>query len=192
MDGVTEMTDHLGGCYPEGDANLIMHDVWGWLIVEYDVKSCIDVGCGYGHALDFIEKLNVSSEGVDGYEPAVAGKICGSPVYSHDYTLGDYPKADETKWDLAWSGEFLEHVEERYLPHIMHTFKACKHVCATHAEPGQIGFHHVNCQTTDYWVTQFEKYGFAFDEGNTKKLRQTDRWHTGWGRRTLMLFHNEN
>lgn len=184
--------DHLGGCYPEGDANTIMHDVWGWLAVEYQVKRFLDVGCGYGHALQFMGNYDMHVEGVDGYLPAIENKVCGAGINIHDYTKGKFRKADEERWDLAWSAEFLEHIEEPYIPDVMHTFQACKHVCATHGEPGQIGHHHVNCQTTGYWVRQFYQYGFYYDHKATVKLRKTDRWKAGWGRRTLMVFHNLN
>jgi hypothetical protein len=190
MDGTTEMSDHLGGCYPEGDANTIMHDVWGWLLVEYDIKSMVDVGCGYGHALEWFSRHLVSSEGVDGFPPAVEQNVSGTPCYLHDFTQGQYAAATSKKWDLGWCAEFVEHIEEQFIPNYMHTLQSCKHACITHAEPGQIGFHHVNCQTRDYWVKVFQKYGFVYDEGNSHKLRTTNRWNAGWGRKSLLLFHN--
>lgn len=183
--------EHLGGCYPEGDGNTSMKDVWGWLAVEYNLQSLVDVGCGYGHAMQFFEDYMISCEGVEGYQPAIYGKVCRSPILDHDYTNGKLPEAKTRQWNLAWCAEVLEHIEEQYLPNLMHTFKACEHVCATHALPNQHGHHHVNCQTTDYWVNQFQQIGFEYDSANTDKLRLSDRWSAPWGRKTLMLFHRK-
>lgn len=182
--------DHLGGCYPTGDANTTMQDVWGWLMVQYNIKSMLDIGCGYGYTAKYFEQFLVHCTGVDGYTPAIENKMCGSHIEEHDYTLGELELANHNRWDLGWCAEVVEHIEEQYLPNLMHTFKACDHVCITHAVPGQAGHHHVNCQTSEYWIDRFTESGFVYDEKTTQLLRQTDRWKTQWGRPTLMMFHS--
>lgn len=184
--------NELGGCYPCGDGNTIMRDVFGWLMVECEVKSMIDVGCGYGHNLQMFEEHLINCVGVEPYPPAVEGKVCGSPIIPHDYRTGPLPEAEDHLWDLGICMEVLEHIDEKFLPYVMRTFQSCKFVCATHAFPGQEGHHHVNCQDTDYWVAKFKEYGFRFDPEATKKLRATDRWKAPWGRRSLMFFRNES
>jgi SAM-dependent methyltransferase len=182
--------EYLGGCYPAGDSNTIMIDVWGWLMVEYEINSVLDVGCGYGHAIKWFEEFPINCVGVDGYVPAVQNKICRNNLHLHDYTSGNFNTS--FNFDLGWSSEFLEHIEEKYIVYVFDSFLKCKHVCITHAYPEQIGFHHVNCQTDEYWIGKFKDHNFCFDATNSQKLRKTDRWNAPWGRKSLMLFHNEN
>ncbi len=42
----------------------------------------------------------------------------------------------------------------------------------TFAEPGQTGWHHVNCQPAEYWIEKVTPLGFRFDEELTKSARQ--------------------
>lgn len=178
---------HLGGAYPEGDANTIMPDVWGYLLVKHDIKSVIDLGCGFGHAIRWFADHGLCTvAGIDGWSEAIDGNLVPGAAVRHDFTTGPAPIA--RPFDLAWSAEFLEHVEERYLPHIMATMRLARLACVTHAEPGQAGHHHVNCQTTEYWVDRFAEYGFAHLPEETAILRRTDRWRATWGRRTLTMF----
>lgn len=184
---MNENKSHLGGCYSIGDANTIMPDVWGWLTVNYNIKSILDVGCGYGHSMVWFEKFMIDCIGIDGFEAAINNRVCSSPIILHDYNTGNLNLSKQ--FDLGWSSEFLEHVDEKYLPFVFDTFLKCNHVCMTHAWPNQDGYHHVNCQSDEYWVETFVQNGFLFDTDNTKKLRLTDRWSAGWGRNSLMLFH---
>lgn len=178
------MNEHLGGCYPEGDGNTTMEDVWGYLLVRYEVKSVLDLGCGYGHALHwFASKGLCQIKGIEGFPEAVEKSLVPGHVILHDFTTGPAPIAQP--FDLCWSAEFLEHVEERYIPNYMPAFQLARRVIVTHGEPGQAGHHHVCLHTTDWWVKKFAEYGFEHDAEETALLRRTDRWRAGWGRRTL-------
>jgi SAM-dependent methyltransferase len=178
---------HLGGSYQEGDSNTIMVDVWGYLLVKYEIKSVIDIGCGFGHALQWFAQNGLCAiKGVEGWPEAVEKNLVKGSIVQHDFREGPAPIAQA--FDLAWSAEFLEHVEERFLPNVMPLFRMARYACVTHAEPGQGGFHHVNCQGDEYWVRKFAEYGFRHDESETALLRRTDRWRAGWGRRSLMFF----
>lgn len=182
---------HLGGAYPEGDGNTWMPDVWGYLIVKYNVKTVLDIGCGYGHAMKWFSEFLVHAVGIEGDPNAVNGTKLPGHSFLHDFTLGRPPERIIKRadlFDLAWSAEFLEHVEERFIQNYMDAFRQCRFACVTHAEPGQVGHHHVNCQTDDYWIHQFAQAGFIHDPKETEILRRTDRWKAGWGRRTLMFF----
>ena len=68
------------------------------------------------------------------------------------------------------------------------TIRLGRYACVTHAEPGQNGHHHVNCQTTDYWIKVFAEHGFEHIAEETRMFRLTDRWRATWGRRTLTMF----
>lgn len=178
---------HLGGAYEQGDSNTICTDIWGYLLVRYEVKSVLDVGCAYGHALQWFSSNGLCEiKGIEGMREYVEKSLVPGHVLEHDFTAGPAPLTQP--FDLAWSAEFVEHVEEKYIPNYMAAFRLAKRVVITHAEPGQDGHHHVNCQNDSYWIQKFSEYGFNFDFEESSLLRRTDRWRSGWGRRSMMSF----
>lgn len=178
---------HLGGAIETGDSNTIMPDVWGYLLVKYAPTTVLDLGCGFGHALEWFKKNGLCNiVGVEGWDEAIAKSVVPEAIVKHDFSKGPAPIG--TPFDLVWSAEFLEHVDEKYLPNVMAAMHLGRYACVTHAEPGQYGHHHVNCQTTDYWIDVFHQYGFHHMAEETQLLRRTDRWRATWGRRTLTMF----
>lgn len=161
---IDEKSPHLGGYIPGGDPATYFPELWEWLVREKGVKSVIDVGCGEGQALRFFEELGCRISGVDGIEQD------HPRIYAHDYTQG--PLAIRDPFDLVWSCEFVEHVEERYLPNFLTTFQCANAVLMTHADPGQPGHHHVNCQPASYWKGTMASAGFRFDEDFTREARE--------------------
>lgn len=184
------MKAHLGGAYEGGDANTITEDCWGYLLVKYNVKSVLDIGCGYGHALKWFGKFQIVGTGIDGYPDCITKSVYDGPLIRHDFNDGPAPLGDQ-RFDLAWSAEALEHIDIVYSENYMDAFRRCKHAVITHAAPGQDGHHHVACFPDSFWQELFEKNGFRFDAEETALLRQTDRWHASWGRVSLMSFHND-
>lgn len=181
-------TDHLGGAYDVGDANTFMPDVFGYLAVKYELKSVLDIGAGYGHNLKWFGDFCLCNiRGIEGMKEYVDKFLVPGACMHHDFTTGPAPLAQP--YDLAWSSEFVEHVEEKYIPNYMPAFQLCRHAVITHGEPGQAGHHHVCLHTSNWWVKKFAEYGFEWDEKETELLRRTDRWRAGWGRRTLLVFH---
>lgn len=159
---VEEERPHLGGYIPGGDPATHFPDLYRWL-VDNGVKSVIDVGCGEGRTIDYFHQLGCRVLGIDGIEQAHPNITC------HDYTQG--PLAIRDPFDLAWSCEFVEHVEEEYISNFLTTFQCANAVLMTHAEPGQLGHHHVNCQYASYWKGTMAAAGFRFDEGFTQEAR---------------------
>ena len=56
----------------------------------------------------------------------------------------------------------------------------------THAEPGQQGYHHVNCQPADYWISLMRGRGFLFDQAATEYSRKLAP-QTHWERSGLVF-----
>lgn len=183
--------DHLGGAYVEvNDASTYMPDVWEYLVGKYNIKSVVDIGCGAGWNTKWFLDKGIRTIGVEGDPECFAyPQIKKEFMHKWDYTEGSF--IPEEEFDLAWSSEFVEHVEEKFIPNWMATMQKCKHVCITHGEKGQHGHHHVNCNTTEYWIDKFKEYGFDCDLIETAHLRTTDVWHAPWGRRSLTLFHRD-
>lgn len=137
---------HLGGAYLDcNDANTFTPDIWQYLIDKYAIKSVIDVGCGAGWNTVWWHERGYYATGVEGWPEAIAKtRMPMQRMIVHDYTTGPLKALTEDGqlFDLAWSSEFVEHVEERFIPNYMATFQCAKLVCMTYATPGQGGYHH--------------------------------------------------
>lgn len=182
-----------GGGIPQGDGNTWMPDVWGYLMVKYRIGIMLDVGCGYGYALEWFSRCGMCNcVGIDGDKDAIDRNVAraGMPtpvtVVHHDFKNGPYVHG--IPFDMTMSIEFLEHVDERFLPNIAPCFQAARYALVTHGEPHQSGTHHVNCRPSSYWINVFGQWGFDYDAAETDVLRSTDRCRAPWGRRTLMWF----
>jgi hypothetical protein len=161
---------HLGGFIEGGDPMTWCPAVWQELLNE-GVRSIVDVGCGAGYASEWFHQRGCRVLGIDGSETAERLFRVPGSFARHDYTTGPLTLFA----DLAWSCEFVEHVEEQYVPNFMATFRHCTTVAMTFAEPGQAGHHHVNCQPADYWRGVFAAHGFRFDESTTMWLQSLER-----------------
>ena len=67
----------------------------------------------------------------------------------------------------------------------------CKYALITHALPRKKGYHHVNCQTQDYWINIFSKYNFKFDEKTTKIIRAKSSMEREFVRENGLFFKKE-
>lgn len=186
--------DHLGGCIVNasvGDINTWSPCLWDMLIEMTNAKTIVDVGCGVGYSLKYFSDKGLSVVGIDGFEDVLKHSPIADLIVIHDYTQGPYT-LDKTV-DLAWSCEFVEHIEEQFVENFMKTFDGCGYVAMTHALPNQSGYHHVNCQPPEYWIGVFSNRGFRYMESETKLLKDSiaDKPYGHWIRNSFMLFKNE-
>lgn len=162
--------DHLGGYIPGGDRNTWFPRLWKWIVRELDVRSVLDIGCGEGHAIKYFRKLGCDVLGIDGSSTAIRDNVAPQNVVKHDFCKGDY--TPNKKYDMIWSCEFVEHVDPKYLNNFLKTFKSInKYIFMTHAQPGQKGWHHVNCKSDEYWIKILSKIGVRFDPELTRIAR---------------------
>lgn len=161
---MTEIAEHqilpgkpwLGGYVAGGDDATYYPELWDWFVDELGCQRVIDVGAGDGAAVDYFHERCRSVVGIEGIPQ-------DHPlILTHDYTTGPL-EDDQDPCDLIWCCEFVEHVEERFIPNFLDTFRLGRLVAMTHAAPGQIGWHHVNCRDEDYWHGVLAAAGFAFD-----------------------------
>ncbi len=177
---------HLGGYFVDGDRHTFTPDIWGYLLVKFDLRSVLDLGCGTGVNMKWFKEMGCQVLGVEGCQTAIAQARC-SPIAQHDYTQGPY--VPDEKFDLCLCTEFVEHVEQKFEDNWFATMKSCRYVLMSHAVPGQGGHHHVNEQLADYWVSRFRFHGFDYRHHDSILITQTnDRVRSPWGRPTLMLF----
>ena len=156
---------HLGGYIAGGDPDTTYPQLWAWLVASQGVRTVIDVGCGDGIAVQFFESLGCHVLGVDGMPQTHPS------IVQHDYTMGPLETRSRQRSDLAWSCEFVEHVEEQYVPNFLDTFRLADLVLITHAEPGQRGWHHVNCQPAAYWLDKLASIDYEWDRETTLVAR---------------------
>lgn len=178
---------HLGGANSGGDWQTWMPDIWGWLLVELDIRSVVDIGTGYGHNAKWFLDMGCDVYGVEAEADAIAkNQLPEHRVIQHDYTTGALLRP---AYDLAMALEFVEHVESQYEENWLVTVDSAQWFLMCHAVPGQQGHHHVNCQPSDYWIERLESRGFDWYEGITKAMRATcSRKPAEWGRPTLLFF----
>lgn len=164
---------HLGGYVEGGDPNTWYPGMWEWLTqTQYAIGTILDVGCGDGSTLAYWRTLGVEGVGVDGIPQA------DERILQHDFTTGPWPtpgswfaSEDFPGFDVVWSCEFVEHVEEQYVENFLSAFRLGRLVLMTHALPGQGGHHHVNCQDAEYWIRKLGSIGYALDSALTADLR---------------------
>jgi hypothetical protein len=177
---------HLGGYNENGDIYTWMPDIWGYLLLKYNLKSVVDVGCGMGYNLKWFHDMRIDICGVEGHPDAVRDAVVPN-VILHDFTKG--PVDLKRNFDLALSTEFVEHVHSQYEQNWLPVFDLCKYVLMCHAVPGQGGYHHVNEQPSEYWIERVTSRGFTHNQELTDLFRgTTKRVPSRWGRNTLLFF----
>lgn len=186
---------NLGGFVPGGDSRTWAPEVWADLLEKNTPVSVVDVGAGEGHAAAWFLEHGLRVTAIEGHP--VAAEACnaklahagvGSRVVVHDFEQG--PLAMAKQWDLGWSSEFVEHVEERCLPNVLAVLASCRVLALTHALPGKAGVHHVNCQTADYWRGALAAVGMELDMPESLYLRGLTQ--AQFVRQTLLIFRRRN
>jgi len=161
------LPDHLGGHINKTHLD---QGSLAFMQKNLNVKSMLDIGCGPGGMVKLANDLGISAHGIDGDFIVDRSDIDPNCITIHDYTTG--PSNLDLKVDLIWSVEFVEHVEEQYQDNYMKDFQKGNFVIMTFAPPGAPGYHHVNCQTDEYWKSIFSNYGFQYDANMTRHIRE--------------------
>ena len=178
---------HLGG--HENETH-IDDGALTYFIENLDVKSMVDIGCGPGGMVELAMNKGLDVIGLDGDYTVKRPERVKDNVVIHDFCIGPYIL--DKKYDLAWTVEFVEHVEEKYMDNFIDVMKQCKYVIMTHAFPHQPGHHHVNCQFASYWIKQMEARGFMYDDFTTKSVRQMSTMRERYIRQQSLFFVNQN
>lgn len=172
---------HLGG---HNNMTHIDIGALSYLIKEFSPKTMLDIGCGPGGMVLEAKKNKIEAVGIDGFPgPRIEKDI---NIIIHDFTKGSFDH--KIYFDLGWSCEFVEHVEEKYQENYMNSFSSCRVVAMTFAPPNTPGHHHVNCRTEEYWIEIFSKFGFRRDEEKTLLLRKHSTMQRNFVRKNGILF----
>lgn len=165
-DFVQGTAPHTGGNIWQGDPWTFAPGVWKYVIERFAVTSVLDVGSGRGHAANWFWRNGCQVIAMDG-DTANANNALYPTVY-HDFADGPFT----CRVNMVHCQEVVEHVHEQYLPYLLHTLTNGDVLVMTHAEPGQPGYHHVNCQSQGYWVEKLEARGFALLPDDTMRVRK--------------------
>jgi len=161
-----ETKPHLGGNFAEIDPACWCPNVWSYIVSKYNVKTAMDVGSGNGRAAEWFAKQGLTVTAIEGLEKNVENSA--HPAVLHDITTGPYINPV----DFVNCIEVVEHIEETFLDNLLTTLCQGNYILITHALPGQKGWHHVNCQPSDYWIDHIESKGFEFLSEESNKIRK--------------------
>lgn len=155
----------LGGNIWQGDPWTFAPGVWRYMTERFALRTLLDLGSGRGHAAKWFFDHGVQTVAMDA-EP-INVNTAFYPTVQHDLRNGPFI----CPVDAVHCQEVVEHIEQEYLMHLLHTLANGNVVIMTHADPGQQGHHHVNCQTQGYWVESLESVGFSLLPDDTMRVR---------------------
>jgi len=155
------------------------------IISHFGPSTVMDVGCGSGVLLHFLNSHSVQVEGIE-YSDAALSMCRSRGLRVQKFNLEEDVGVDTRKFDLVVSTEVAEHLPEscasRYVDLLC---RISDTVLFTAATPGQGGIDHINEQPHEYWIDKFNARGFEYDGVLSSKLRST------WKEKgTLWWYHN--
>lgn len=156
---------HLGGNVIGGDPDTFEPKVWRYLVDEFGVRSVLDVGCGEGYSTREFQLMGLRAIGVDGLREN-ADALPGIGVVVHDLTSGPLYVSSI---DLVWCCEVAEHIVPQCEKFLIDTLK-CGRVVAMTSSP-EIGIHHVNRQSPEYWKQRMSEVGYWCNSRVTEEAR---------------------
>jgi SAM-dependent methyltransferase len=164
---------HLGG-FSEIDPGGLNPALFKHMIEDYGVHSFLDIGCGRGFSTSWFLMHGVDVLCAEGSHDAVERSVLPDPstqVVEHDFSRG--PWWPEKTYDVAWSVEFLEHVNLQYHYNYVTALRKAALIFVTSSNGA--GWHHVEVHQSDWWIRKFESYGFKYSPELTEQVK-------GWAR----------
>lgn len=169
-----DISPHLGG---HSNKTWTDPQLLGFLSERLKLKSFLDIGCGPGGMVQLALNMGLRARGIDG-DTSINYSQLGVYIDINDYNLDSWIPLED--YDLGWSVEFLEHVDQQYLPNVFETLKYCKYIICT-ASTMKNRFHK-NVQPQEYWIQKFMSNGFEFD----KELTTLCKLNTGMAINTYL------
>ncbi len=156
----------LGGNLRHGDPATFSPRVWKYVIDELNIRSVLDVGSGEGYAARWFHQQGLETHALDGLPLNVERAV--HPTRLHDLTESEFV----CPVDLVYCVEVVEHIDSKYLVSLMRTLANGRYVLITHALPGQVGCHHVNCRPMSCWLKRFAEYGYTPLDAHSTRIRR--------------------
>lgn len=162
---------HVGGNVWQGDPLTYAPTVWGYMLDRFAARTVLDVGSGRGHAAAWMHKAGAQVVALDASMANVKSALY--PTVWADLTMG----AMYCPVDLVHCQEVAEHIPEIHVDNFLATLANGNTIVMSHAEPGQNGYHHVNCQPAEYWIEKLHAKGFRYldiDSARVREMAQKD------------------
>ena len=176
--------DHLGGYRVGGDPRTWAPEAWEALLAHYKPSTVVDVGSGEGHSAKWFADRGLEVLALDGDTRAVEQcRAKGLRAIQVDF---EKHRPSVKPHDLAWCAEVVEHVSEDNSENLLGVLGECGVVAMTHAQPSDLGHHHVNCRPAEYWIAKMSRRGYRCNEALTTSLREATT--AEFVKRTLLVF----
>jgi hypothetical protein len=107
----------------------------------------------------------------EGSHDAIERSVLPDPatqVVEHDFSRG--PWWPEKTYDVAWSVEFLEHVNVQFHYNYVTAFRKAALIFVTSSTGA--GWHHVEVHNREWWIQKYENYGFRYSEKLTNQVQE--------------------
>lgn len=177
---------HLGGNIKQGDPYTFCPRVWDYVIDRFSITSVMDLGSGIGNAAHYFFTKHMRTVAIEGLAESIKDSLY--PAVCHDLTKGPVV----TNVDLVHCQEVVEHIEERFLDHLLSSLACGRVILMTHALPGQDGHHHVNLQPTDYWIKHVSARGYELLAEDTNRIRSIATQERAlYMQKSGLLFHRK-
>ena len=112
---------HLGGHINKTNLEL---GILKYLKNKYNIESFLDIGCGTGGMVELANNHNLESRGLEGDPDAITKSNISNLIKQIDFSVEKYDdQLDIKNFDLGYSVEFLEHVDEKYIKNYINAFK---------------------------------------------------------------------
>lgn len=174
------MSRHLKGHFHRTHTD---KGVLSWIKEEFGIQTMLDVGCGPGGMEKDAKSLDIEWTGIDG-DPSLKKEN----IITHDFTKGD---VYSSKCDLVWCVEFVEHVDEEFVPNFVPSLCRGEMLVLTAAPPGKAGHHHVNCKRKKYWIELLTDVGLTYSKSLTETMRKKSTMKRNFIRERGMFFFNQ-
>lgn len=134
------------------------------ILENLEFETVVDLGCGNGFILSYLEQNGKDVDGIDGSANATFPGVEVIDI-SKPICIG--------KYDLVICSEVAEHIEEKYADTLIDNICNASNglIFFSAATPGHGGHLHINEQEHEYWINKFQKRGFIPDEEITIKMR---------------------
>jgi 2-polyprenyl-3-methyl-5-hydroxy-6-metoxy-1,4-benzoquinol methylase len=150
------------------------------ILLQFNPKSVVDVGCGTGAILAAFREKGCHVDGLEYSEAAL--DYCrrrGLEITKFNIEQDDITTVlMGQKYDVAISLEVAEHLPENIADrYVALLCRLAPIIVMSAAQPGQGGTDHVNEQPHSYWVEKFGTHKFMLDEKITNKFAEI--WSAG-------------
>lgn len=165
-----------------------LSEVLGVLLVDMDVDSVVDLGCGPGWYVEALRRKGFSAVGYDGNSHV--GEM--SALFSWTYPCEQANLIEELisdePFDLVLCLEVGEHIPMQYEDVLFQNLvrNSGRYIIMSWAVEGQGGIGHLNCRSNQYVIDKLSSLGFYENVSAKNFLRRSAKLK--WFKNTIMVF----